>query len=212
MKTIAQLTLIGMLGFVAGCSDNDPIDAGSASAVLTDDAGSSSALRESDSSAGMAVSQNSFSGTFSSDAQVSISAEGATWVDLGSPASAQVALQSSGDETTVHANAVVPAGTYTRVRLILSGGEANIDAGAVLGGITFTGSVSMSVGGTDNEVVIEKTVDPFTVTADSHVRILFDLNSELWVNQQNAEDEEVEDEEVEDSTTADRDVQQQPQN
>ena len=181
---------------------------GTATAVVKDDPSSTSAYRGT--TPGYTTKEaGTFSGTLTADAEVEISADGEAWIDLGSPANMSLDMQSSGDETTVHSNVAIPVGTYTRVRLRLSGGEANIDAGASLGGIVLSAAVSILVGGSDQDVVIEKTVAPFTVTADSNVRLVFDLNSEVWVNQSNADDETAEDQEVEDAADADREVTEQ---
>lgn len=208
MRYTTIAAVLAILGTTAACSDNDPVEArpGSASAVITDDASSSGAFQSDEGSAYRSEGASTFSGSLNADAEVAISADGQTWIDLGSPTRVNVALQSSGDETAVHTNASVPATTYSRVRLTLSGGQANVDAGALLGGITFSSALAIRVGGSDNRVVIEKEVQPFTVTADAHARIIFDLNSEGWVDKENAEDETAEDEEVEDSATADREV------
>ena len=193
--------------------DTDPVGTalGSASAVITDDATSQGALRSHEGAPYRAAAAGTFSGSFTSEAQVEISMDGSTWVDLGSPSQVSVMLQSSGGESTVHSNASVPVGTYTHARLRLSGGQASVDAGAVLGGVSFTGAVDIQVGGTDQEVVIEKQVQPFTLTADTQARIIFDLNSEAWVDEENADDQSADDEEVEDSATAHREVESREQ-
>lgn len=204
MRYATVLAAVALTGLATACTDNDPIEGGmaSATAVITDDA--SSSLR---SDAGLAnQSAGTYAGTFTGDAQVSIGAEGEAWVDLGSPTPATVELQSTRDETTVHAGAMIPAGLYTRVRLILTGAEATVGAGAVLEGVTVTSDSRIAVGGSDNQVVIEKAVQPFTVNARAHARILFDLNSEGWIHRQSVEEESAEDEEVRESATATRSV------
>lgn len=210
MRYTTIAAVLALMGVTTACSDNDLVEAesGSASAVITDDATSQGAFRSDEGSAYQTASAGTFSGSLTTDAKVEISADGEAWIDLGSPARVTVDLQSSGDETTVHSNVVVPATTYTRVRLTLSGGQANIDAGALLGGVTFNSALSIQVGGSDNHVVIEKEVTPFTVTADTHARIIFDLNSEGWVDEENADDETADDQEVEENATATREMEE----
>lgn len=206
MRFTTTFALVALLGATTACTDDDPVAGGtaSASATITDDASSSSALQGDDGAALRALADGHFSGGLSSNAQVAISADGETWVDLGSPAPVTVALQSNGNETTVHSRAAIQPGTYTRVRLTLTEARADIDAGAMLGGISFTSAVSIAVGGADQSVVIEKQVAPFTVESDSHVLIRFDMNSEQWVDEETADDESVEDERVRESTVADQ--------
>lgn len=204
MRYTTVLAAVAVMGLATACTDNDPIEGemASATAAITDDA--SSSLTSDDGSANQ--SAGTYAGTFTGDAQVSIGAEGEAWVDLGSPTPTTVELQSTGDETTVHAGTMIPAGLYTRVRLTLTGAEATVGAGAVFGGVTVTSDSRIEVGGSDNQVVIEKAVQPFTVTAGAHARVLFDLNSEGWIHRQSVEDESAEDEEVRESTTATRSV------
>lgn len=207
MRSTMVLAAVAVLGTATACTDDDPIEAqmGSASAVITDDPSSASASAlandaQADQTAGP------FSGTFTSTAWVSIRAEGGGWLDLGSPADATLSLQSTDDAATIHADAAVPVGTYTHVRLTLSAGEARIAAGAVLGGLTLASDARIEVGGSDGRLVIEKTVEPFTIDTDAHARIRFDLNSEGWVHEQSAKEEAADDDEVRDSTTATRTV------
>jgi hypothetical protein len=207
MRYTTLIAALAFLGAATACTDDDPVEAGlgSAAAVITDDASTSGSLASND---GMASqSAGTFSGSFTSDAQVSIAAEGGAWIDLGSPARVTVALQSSGEETAVHASTPVPAGTYTRVRLTLSDAEAYVAAGGVLGGLTLTSQATIRVG-SGAPVVIEKHVQPFTVDGSAHARIRFDLNSQAWIHQQSAEQQEADEDEVRENTTATRTVEQ----
>ena len=126
-----------------------------------------------------------YTGEFTGTAQIAISADGATWIDLGSPAQVTVDAQSSGNETVVHGEATVPAGTYTRIRVTFEGMNIQLDAGSTIGGLTLTAGATIVVGGADGEVVIEKQVSGFTVAADASARtdVVFDLNSEAWVTE-----------------------------
>lgn len=175
---------------VGACTNTDPVEAelASVSAAITDHASATA----------------SFSGTFTSDARVEISTDGEAWVDLGSPARVNVTLQSAGDESTVHAHATVPASTYDRVRLTLEAGRATVDAGATLGGLSLPHALSLRVGSSDAPIVIERQVQSFSIGADTHAHILFQLNSEAWIHQDSAEEEAVDAREVRESTTATR--------
>jgi hypothetical protein len=142
---------------------------------------------------------SSYSGTLEADARVSISAGGGIWVDLGSPSSTSLDLQASTGGVDVHGQVEVPVGVYTRVRLSLSGARARLDAGGTIGGVTLSASTILTVGA-NGTVVIEKEVPPFEVRADTHTTIRWYVNSHLWVDEQNVEDEEVEEQEVDDAS------------
>lgn len=200
------MRLVGMgLGVallaLAGCGDDDssgPSDGrGRAEAYVRDNPGSSAALRPSV----YASDAQPFNGTFATNASVSVSADGQTWVDLGSPNGITINLQRN-DSTTVHGESDLRAGTYAHVRLTLRNAAVMVRAGATFGSLTLTGDVQLNVGGADREIVIQKSVTPFTVTANSRVAIAFELNSEMWINQQNAQDRTVDDAEVQAVATA----------
>ena len=187
-RTLTALTAIAALAGAA-CSDDDPSDAplttGTVTASLTD-APSASAL-----AAGQAAQlQSAFSGTFSGDARVEIYSEANGWVEVANEESAQVDLGGSA-QTAVGSNTEIRADVpYSRVRLTITGGQAVIDAGAILGGLTLLADVTLSLG-TSGDVVIEKDVTPFTVQADATSTLQIDLNSELWVTESNATAEAV---------------------
>ncbi len=142
---------------------------------------------------------SSYQGSFTGSVTAEIYAEAEGWISLGGPADVNLTLQSS-DETQVAAAVSVPASTYSRVRFTLSGARAAIQAGASLGGLLLTADVSIMVGGSDNMVVIEKTVPPFELEANASTTVVFDLNSEVWVNSNNAQSETTTDAEVEAAT------------
>lgn len=210
MRFLTILTTLSLAGLAAACTGDDPVEpgTGSASAAITDNAHEVDAMQASGDVTPRILAHGEYSGRLSSSATVEISANGAAWVELGSPTAVMVTLQSHAEETTVNTRASVPVGTYNLVRLTLSGAEAEIEAGGVIGGITLASAVGIRVGGSDGEVVIEKEVEPFTVKADTHVRILFDLNSEGWVTEESAEDQMAEDEEVRGSARAGRSVEE----
>ena len=112
--------------------------------------------------------------TASGNMHVSIRSTGDTWVDVGSPNGITVALQSA-TSTTVHGSTSVPAGTYDRVRLTLSGVTFMVTTG---GGLN-TGS-ALAAGSTDLE--LEISVPDFTVsTSAGTASVSFDLNVQDWL-------------------------------
>jgi hypothetical protein len=189
-----------------GCSDDatgpDGTGNGFMQAIVTDNPNSESPtasvsplFRISGSSQGAA-----YEGTISGQMRVSISADGETWYDLGSLNGIAVQAQSTVGGTNVHGEVTIAAGTYNRVRLVLRNATATIEAGAEIGGITLTTDVDVALGdGTD--IVIEKEVETFTVTAEATARteILFDLNSEAWITLDNVEQGEAPADQVEES-------------
>lgn len=180
---VTILTLAMGVGWTA--CDDDPAapggdDTGTVEAVVTDDpqsASPSAATLVRRSTAPAAV----FTGTASGDFRVDISTDGSTWVQLGSLNGISLELQSAIDETSVHGEQTVAAGTYTRVRLVLENAAADLSAGSVIGGITLGADASVSVAG-GGQVVIERAVQ-FQVTASSRTRVVFDLNSEAWITE-----------------------------
>ena len=189
-------------GSLVGCSDDlggPNLEAsGRIEAFVRDNPNSSSANLLSSQALGLAP----FSGSAAANANVSVSADGQTWIDLGSPNGITIRLQASGDSTSVHGAGDLAAGTYTRVRLTLRNIALVVSAGANIGGVVLTSDTQINVGGSDRQVVIEKQVSAFTVTRTSTTRIVFELNTEVWMTAQNAQDRTVDDAEVAGAATA----------
>ncbi len=233
MRHAAGTTIRALLPFLAlaavACGD-DGIgpDAGEVQMVVRDDPGSRQAsvvhaalmraveadpslveggraaverVRSAGTTTGAALA-SSYDGTIVAEANGYVSSDAETWVEIASPSSASVDLQSTG-ETTVHSSSTVQGGSYTYVRLVLRNARATLRAGSVVGGLTLSADVVLTLGGSDGEVVIEKQVSSFQVRSDTRTTITWEMNSEDWSTEENAEDEEVQDEEVQQSAEAD---------
>lgn len=158
---------------VAACSDSTSVQSSArVSAVTANDNPSSTSSTGSGGSG-----NNGYTGTLSGTVQAQISADGQTWVDLGSPAATSIALQSTGSVTTLSTNASVPVGTYAYARLVFSPGVQAQVSGTV-GGTSYSGRVVTFGSG---QVIIQKQVQPVTVTAGSTLTVAWDLNSESWL-------------------------------
>jgi hypothetical protein len=205
-RTCAALVTLSAAGLLTACGDaTGPETTGSVQAYVADESpsgGSPVSGQEAETAPSRTShGSGSYSGSLDADAQVSISAGGDVWIDLGPPSAMSLALQASNEGVDVHGRVEIPVGVYTRVRLVLSGAEARLDAGGTIGGVTLGTSTTMSVGA-NGSVVIEKQVPPFEVRADTHTSIHWYMNSELWVHEENVEDEEVEEQEVKDASEA----------
>ncbi len=200
LGTLAALAFL--LPFTAGCGDDatgpNGDDEGTARAVVTDDPNSGSAsVAPGDARFSQSFTGAQFEGTFSGQAQVQISVDGETWIDLGSAQNVSFAMQSN-EQAVVHASANVPAQTFTRVRLILSNGQATVVSGSV-GTIPITTQVQIMVAG-GSEIMIEKALS-VDISAGSETTVVFDLNSESWVNETNVQSQAATAAEVASATT-----------
>lgn len=122
-------------------------------------------------------SDGSYTGTLTGTAQVQVSTDAQSWVNVGDPASVSIALQSTGSVTTLGASARVPAGTYAYVRLVFDPGAQATVTGNV-GGTNYNGQV-VALG--SGQVIIQKQVSPREISAGSSFSVVWDLNSELWL-------------------------------
>jgi hypothetical protein len=122
-------------------------------------------------------------GSLAGNVHVSISADGLTWVDLGSPNGITVPLQLAASATTVHGEVDAPTGTYSRVRLTFDGVAARVLSGSTIEGTTLTADANLTLGGSDGRVEVAIPVSSFTVEADPQVQrtVVFDLRSVLWL-------------------------------
>lgn len=196
---LTAATLLLPLALVACDDDNNPTGPASSQGTVTAE------IHDGASGGGGgaqgATAAGSFTGTATGNAQVSIYAEGRGWVALGSPARTTVTMQSN-TRTVVHGTAAVPADTYTRVRLVMDGFDASLQAGGIISGVTLTGNVTIRVGGSDGRVEVEKTVSPFTVRAGATTTVGFDLNSQFWIDQTTTQTRVANDAEVQSAVAA----------
>ena len=127
-----------------------------------------------------AVGGASYSGTAAGNFQASLSADGQTWIDLGSLNGITVSLQVSPDEATVHGAQAIPEGTFTRVRLVLQDVEVTVSAGSTVGGVMFPQEMKADLA-SGVPLSIERVVPEFSVMDGERAEIRFDLNSESWL-------------------------------
>lgn len=176
MRAIHDVKIASLLAFTlvaSACGDSPTEARATASAVAYDNPSSTSSASSGGSGSG------TYGGTLSGMAEVAISTNGQTWVSLGAPASFNLQLQSTGNGAILKTTVSIPVGSYAHVRLTLSGASASVSG--IVGGTTY-GNAHVAIGG--GTVVIEKQVQPITVTESSVVRVLFDVNSELFITSQ----------------------------
>jgi hypothetical protein len=181
--------------FACGEDSVSPGTSGRAQAIIRDDPDRAAALVAAAPIGEAPLAAAAYSGSVSSNTNVAISTDGQTWIELGSPNGITIKLHSR-DSTTVHGEVDAPVGTYAHVRLTLRGAQARIAAGGSVGGITLASELSLTLGGSDAQVVVQKQVQPFQISAGARTAIVFELNSETWATAQNAQDRMVEDAEV----------------
>lgn len=141
-----------------------------------------------------------FNGTAAGNFFVSVRSTGGTWVDLGSPNGITADLQSAVG-TTVHGPSSVPAGSFNRVRLTLSGVTFSLDAGGMVEGNTLPSDASAEAAATAPLVLDFDVSDFDVVEGGATVRIAFDLNVESWIDQQSLDDEVIADSQIEGQVT-----------
>ena len=175
LRRLATTLLALSTAAMAACGDDGqgPEDSARMNAYMEDTSGGASAQT----TGGAYGHTGSLTGT----ASVSIFSDARGWVSLGSPAAFDVSMQSTDSEGLV-LNAEVPVGTYTRVRVELTSAQALVTAGSDVGGGVLSADVAVAVGGADNTVLIDKTISPMTVTANSTTDVRFDMNSEVWLD------------------------------
>lgn len=195
-KTLLTVAALGLTLSAVACGDDDsttPTDeTGTVQAVLTDGPDPQPV-----GPAAMPVTRQieaGFQGTFEGDTRVEIySADEDRWIEVATRSNTQLDLAST-DQASLGSSTEIAAGSYTRMRLTVTGGEAVIQAGATLGGIVLAADVTLRLG-SGGQAVIEKDI-AFAVSSESTTTLTIDLNSEAWVTEENADDEEVSEEEM----------------
>lgn len=206
LKTAATLALLVPAAAACGDDATGPDGTGTATAVVHDDPSSGSAAMQPSFSKirAAATSEGSYSGELRANVTVQVSADGDAWTDVYSQAtgSSEVDLQTS-SETTLVTDASVDAGTYSYVRVVLQSPSAHLNSGSTISGstgdLTLDADVSLALG-SDGQVVVEKEVADFEISADSNTRISTDLNSEAWIDQESVEAQAVSSSEVQSAT------------
>ena len=135
-----------------------------------------------------------YDGTLSGTAQVEIYSDTDGWISLGDPVDVSFEIYCE-ESALIRSDVVVANGTYSQVRVTLGGFVANIDAGALIGTVAFANATTVTLG-TSGSVVIEKSITPFTITTDSRTTLVFDLNSESWLDATDATNGSVAGEEI----------------
>jgi hypothetical protein len=179
--TMIALCLISFVSTTCAKSSDNPVD-------LNDDVGSVSAAMH-DSARVLPAGRTrpwptdsmAYDGTLAGSAQVHIYSDAEGWVSLGEATNVSFEIFCL-EDAIVAADAHVPVGTYTQVRLTLNGFSANIVGGGTIAGALLPSARVVALGGAGGEVVIEKTVTPFAVTETSATSIVFDLNTDTWIN------------------------------
>lgn len=190
-RTLLTAAALGLTLSAVACSDDDdptdPMgDMGTVQATLVDDPDPQPAPRTASQTTLARQLQAAFSGTFQGETRVEIYHPGDDqWVEVAGQSTTTLDLASN-DQAVLGSSSQIDVGTYTRMRLTITGGEAVIGAGATLGGIVLVADVTLDLGGSSN-VVIEKDV-AVTVAADATTTLVIDLNSEAWVTEENTDD------------------------
>lgn len=135
-----------------------------------------------------------FAGELSGEVMVSMSEDEVTWLDLGTLAGIEIALQSPLDSSNVHGEQDLPVGTFRWVRLTFDEVDAILFAGSTVGSTTLDHDVTIQLGGADAHVEVVKEVTPFTIlTGGGRQSILFNLNSGQWISESALRDRTVDD-------------------
>ena len=151
-----------------------PLLTGCSSSTVGPDEGSAEAFVSDDPAA-----QTTYAGTAAGDFFASVSTDGRTWANLGTPNGITVQLQSS-DATTVHGAQGVPPAEYRWVRLSFRDVELKIAEGSTIGGTTFDEEQTVELA-PDEPGLVPIQVEPFRIDEVSAALISFDLNSEEWL-------------------------------
>lgn len=179
----AAATLIPAIAIACGDSpsgvDDDDDDDVVAEGMITAAVHDSSAVLPNGRTTAIPADSMAYEGTMTGTAQVEVHEASGDWVSLGDPVEITFSLYCE-NAGVVQTDSAVPVGTYDQVRVTLDGFTASILAGSIISTVTYDSAQSVDLGAA--AFTVEKTVTPFVVTEGSSTEILFDLNSEVWLN------------------------------
>lgn len=122
-------------------------------------------------------------GRFHANIIVSLYSDDGYWVDVGRHGQMEVALPSRTPAPLVESVGDIPAGSYSRVRLLICHSAADLSAGARVAGRTLDRPESIFLTET-GDVVIERNVRPVSVEPGGELRVDVDLESPEWLTRE----------------------------
>jgi hypothetical protein len=180
-SALTFVTLALLASVVATCKTSNPTnvndDLGSVSAAMHD----SARVLPPGRTAVWPADSMAYDGTLTGSAQVHVYSNTGGWIALHDPVDVSFEIFCR-EDATITADAHVPVGTYSQVRLTLRGFVAEVDAGGTVDGVVLPDAKTIALGGVDGEIVIEKGVTPFEVTETIATTLVFDLNTDTWIN------------------------------
>ena len=196
-KGLGGVAFVALVALVAACGESSPSDVEDddqpATAVVTGVVHDSSAVLPPGRTSMAPTDSTDYDGVATGVAQVEIYSDAGGWVSLGEASAVTFDIYCE-EAAVVRSAVVVDADTYDMVRLTLTDFELSVLGGAVLEATTYADPFTVAFG---SSVVSEQSVDPFTLGEGDSATILFDLNTELWLD----------DVVVSEGTVADSDVQ-----
>lgn len=172
----SALGLLLVLGFGACARSTGPTPTGEFRLFFSDDPGAiglASLVHH------KTFGDNYFHGVLAATVSVSLSVDGATWVEATVSYPVEVDLQSAERRTPLLAPDV-PAGTYRHLRLRLQDASVLLAPGAEIGGLELTASERVLVHGGE-AAILELEMPPLTVAEGGSAELAIDLNAERWV-------------------------------
>lgn len=188
-KRVSMVALVATGALLGGCGDDPagPVEGAMEGAVVdSPDAASN------------------YSGDMSGNFQFSVSEDGETWVDVGTPNGITLILRDE-SETSLHGAQEAVTGSFTHVRMMIRAAEITVAAGSEIDGTTFTSQMKVDVAQAA-DLIVERQISSPTVNSDEAVLVTFDLNSEAWLTADAVNDGQVSNAAVEAAVTTSTEV------
>lgn len=180
---LGGLAIAALVTLTAACGESSPSDVENepVTAAVTGVVHDSAAVLPPGRTSMAPADSTDYDGVANGSAQIEVFSEGGGWVSLGEASAVTFDIYCE-EAAVVQGDVQIEVGTYTKVRLTLTEFQTNILAGAVIQATTYGDPFTVDFG-TADPVVIEKSVDPFTLEEGSTTMIRFDLNTELWLDE-----------------------------
>lgn len=105
------------------------------------------------------VTGSTYSGDVAGEFRFSVSEDGETWTDVGTPNGITLLLQNDAS-TSLHGSQGAVTGSFTKVRMLVRAAEVTVDAGSTIDGTTYASDMKLELVVVEDLLVVRDISSP----------------------------------------------------